>query len=339
MKYLTPGPVQLPKFVVEAMAKQPPFHRGEEFKKLFKSVLEKLEALYQARPLVLPGTGTLAVDTMIYNYINPGEKVLALVYGEFGKRAVESAKIRGAEVVEVERDLPPAPDEVDDLLRRNRDVKAVLLIHNETSTGIAYKKLKELIDIVKAHGALLLVDSVSGFPAEPLPPGVDVVATASHKALLAPPGAAIIYTTTPPRYTTGVPPTMDLKKFIKMLEHLETPYTPPIPILFALDASLSYILELGERYTYIHKERVDYLYASVKLQPVPPADVRSFTVTTFICENPKEVMAKLRDAGYVVAGGMYKYRERSIRIGVMGDVSLDDLKRVAEVVNNVARRG
>ena len=336
MKYLTPGPVQLPRFVIEAMARQPPFHRSDEFKKLFKSVLEKLGALCPSRPIVMPGTGTLAVDVMIYNYVNPGEKVLALVYGEFGKRAVETAKIRGANVVEVERDAPPAPDEVEDVLRKDPAIKAVLLIHNETSTGIAYKQVKQLIDVAKTYGALLLVDSVSGFPAEPLPPGVDVVATASHKALLAPPGASILYLVSEPRATAGVPPSMDLRWFLKTMEHLETPYTPPIPVLFALDASLSYILELGARYTDVHRERVEYLYSSLRLRPIPPPETRSITVTAFHCEKPKEVVSKLREGGYVVAGGMYKYRDRSVRIGVMGDVTMEDIKKVVEIVNGLA---
>ena len=335
MKYLTPGPVQLPPFVVEAMARQPPFHRSEEFKKLFKSVLDKLAALYPGTAVVMPGTGTLAVDTMIYNYVNPGDKVLALVYGEFGKRAVETAQIRGASVVEVERDTPPEPDEVDDMLRKD-DFKALLVIHNETSTGIAYKQMKKLVDVAKSRGVLLLVDSVSGFPAEPLPPGVDVVATASHKALLAPPGASVLYLATPPRASAGVPPSMDLKKFLKTMEHLETPYTPPIPVLYALDASLSYILEMGTHYTEMHRERVEYLYSHLKLTPIPPVNLRSVTVTAFHCQRPKDLIQRLREAGYVVAGGMYKYREKSVRIGVMGDVGIDDLKKVVEVVNGLA---
>ncbi|MEM4604584.1 MAG: aminotransferase class V-fold PLP-dependent enzyme [Pyrobaculum sp.] len=336
MKYLTPGPVQLPKFVIDSMAKQPPFHRGEEFKKLFKNVLDKLRALYDSNVVVLPGTGTLAVETMIYNYISPGEKVLALVYGEFGKRAVESTSIRGGRVIEFENDTPLPPDVVDDVLRKERDIKAVLIIHNETSTGIAYKDMRRLIDVVKANGALLLVDSVSGFPAEPLPPGVDVVATASHKALLAPPGASILYIGQTPRATEGVPTVMNLKKFIKMAEVLETPYTPPISILYALDASLSYILEHKNEYSEIHRQRVEYLYTHLKFKPIPPEPLRSNTVTAFYCERPREAISKLREAGYVIAGGMYKYREKSIRIGVMGDITFEDLKKVVEVLNGLA---
>jgi len=337
MKLLTPGPVQLPKFVTEAMARQQVFHRTDEFRALFKSVVEKLESLYPASAVILPGTGTLAVDTMVYNYVSPGEKVLSLTYGEFGKRAVESMLARGAVVVEVERDVPPAPDEVDDTLRRDREIRAVMLVHNETSVAMAYRQIKKLIDVVKSHGALLLVDSVSGFPAEPLPPEIDVVATASHKALLAPPGASILYLSREPRATSGVPLSMNLMKFIKMKERSETPYTPPLPVLLALEASLSYILELGAGYADAHRERAEYLYSAVKLRPVPPPSHRSFTVTAFHCERPRDVIARLREAGYVIAGGMYKYRDRSVRVGVMGDITIDDLKRVAEIINSVAR--
>jgi aspartate aminotransferase-like enzyme len=60
-------------------------------------------------------------------------------------------------------------------------------------------------------------------------------------------------------------------------------------------------------------------------------------VAALHCENPKEVISKLRERGYVIAGGMYKYREKSIRIGVMGDISMDDLKKVVDIINNVAR--
>lgn len=337
MKYLTPGPVQLPQRVIDALARQPPFHRSEEFRKLFKSVLDKLVALYPSRAIVMPGTGTLAVDTMIYNYLNPGEKVLSVIYGEFGKRATESARIRGAVPIELERDVPPAPDEIDDILRKDREIKAILIIHNETSTAIEYKEMKKLVDVAKSNGVLLLVDSVSGFPAAPLPEGIDAVATASHKAFLAPPGGALLFISTEPRAASGVPPTMDLRKYLKTMEHLETPYTPPISVLFALDVSLSYIIEMGRRYTELHRERAELLYSSLKLRPIPPPQYRSITVTAFYCNKPKEAIQKVKEAGYVIAGGMYKYRERSIRIGVMGDISLDDLRTVINVLNGLDR--
>ncbi len=338
MKYLTPGPIQLPDFVLKAAYRQPAFHRSDEFKQTLKSVLDKMSKVYGGTPVVMPGTGTLAVDTMVYNYVNPGERVLAIIFGEFGKRLAASLKSRGAEVIEWEVEAPPAPDEVDDRLRRAGPVAAVVLVHNETSMGIAYKDLAKVIDVVKSHGALLLVDSVSGMPAEPLPPGIDVVATASHKAFMAPPGAAILFLNAEPRAKAGVPPAMDLRGYLKVPSTLDTPYTPPIPVIYSLEASLEYILGLGlARYAEIHKERMDVLYGGVKLRPVPKPEHRSNTVAAFYCNDVKLALKALRDAGYVASAGMGHLKDKVIRIGVMGDVSKDDLTKVAEVLNNVAR--
>ncbi|MEL9990413.1 MAG: aminotransferase class V-fold PLP-dependent enzyme [Thermoproteus sp.] len=339
MKYLTPGPIQLPDFVLKAAYRQPAFHRSEEFKQTLKSVLEKMSKVYGGTPVIMPGTGTLAVDTMVYNYVNPGEKVLAIIFGEFGRRLAASLRSRGADVVEWEVEAPPRPDEVDDRMRKIGPVAAVAVVHNETSMGIAYKDLARLVDVVKSHGALLLVDSVSGMPAEPLPPGVDVVATASHKAFMAPPGAAILYLNVEPRAKSGVPPAMDLRGYLKVPSTLETPYTPPIPVIYSLEASLEYILGLGlDRYVEIHRERMDLLYGNVKLDPIPKPQYRSNTVAAFYCNDPKAALKALRAAGYVASAGMGHLKDRSIRIGVMGDVTKDDIMKVAEVLNNVARK-
>ncbi|CCC82704.1 pyridoxal-phosphate-dependent aminotransferase family protein [Thermoproteus tenax] len=337
MKYLTPGPIQLPDFVIKAMYRQPAFHRSEEFKQSLKSVLDRISKVYSGTPVIMPGTGTLAVDTMVYNYVNPGDRVLSIVFGEFGKRLTASLRSRGAEVYEWEVQRPPEPEEVDDKIRKMGEVKAVALVHNETSMGIAYKQLAKVADVVKSHGALLLVDSVSGMPAEPLPPGIDVVATASHKAFMAPPGAAILFLNAEPAARSGVPPAMDLKGYLKVPSTLDTPYTPPISVIYALEASLEYILGLGlERYVEMHRERMDLLYGSVKLKPVPEPRFRSNTVAAFFVNDVKSALKSLRDAGYVASAGMGPYKDKVVRVGVMGDVTREDILKVAEVLNNVA---
>lgn len=79
MKYLTPGPVQLPEAVIKAIARQPHFHRTDEFREIFREVLDKLTKITYGTPIIAPGTGTFAVDMMVYNYVNPGENVAVLV--------------------------------------------------------------------------------------------------------------------------------------------------------------------------------------------------------------------------------------------------------------------
>jgi len=336
LKLLTPGPVQLPREVLEATSKQPIFHRGLEFRELMGRVVEKLRRVYpHATPAIAPGTGTLAVDIAVYNYVDPGDRVLVVVNGVFGERLAESVESRGAKVYRVNVDYVEA-EAIEDYARRIGDVNVIAVVHNETSMGIANRCLEKLQDVATSVGAVLLVDSVSGMPAEPVRGRVDVIATASHKAFLAPPGASIVYASIEPRAKAKVPPSMDLRKLLEGSESLNPPYTPPINVLYALDVSLDMILAVGvEGYHEIHRERAYTLYKGLKLEPVAREPYRSYTVAAFWAENPALIVGELRKHGYIIAQGMGAYRDRMVRIGVMGDVGLDDLRLVVEVVNSL----
>lgn len=342
MKYLTPGPVQLPEAVIRATAKQPHFHRTEEFRRVLLDVMEKLSRVAHGVPIIAPGTGTFAVDMMVYNYINPGENVVVLTYGEFSERLAESLESRGASVHRIRwfvGSVPP-PDVVEDFCTKIRDVRAIALVHNETSTGVANRYVEKMQSIADSVGAVLLVDSVSALPAEPIRSRVDVIATASHKAFLSVPGAAILFTSREPRSNHSIPPSMNLQKYLKTISRGETPYTPPINAVYGLSVSLDLILSMGvERYHEIHRERAEILYRGIELEPIPKhQNNRSYTVTAFYTDKAKEIMSELRSHGYIIAGGMGELRDRSIRIGVMGDINLDDLNIVVEVVNRVVNR-
>ena len=341
MKYLTPGPVQLPKQVVEAIARQPPFHRTEEFAEVFREVIEKLMNIYSATPVIIPGTGTLAVDVMVHNYVDPGDNVIVVVGGEFGERLVEAVEARGGVVHKIEWSYgeAPPPDVLEDMIKKVGEVRAVAVVHNETSTGTTNRFIERYQDIAESHGATLLVDSVSIFPAEVFKKKVDVIATASQKAFISPPGAAILYLSKEPTAKMPVPPSMNLKKFLQFLKKWETPYTPPINVVYGLNAALDYILGMGiEKYHEIHRERAEYLYSGVRLEPIAKKPFRSYTVTAFYTERAREVIAELKKHGYVIAGGMGKLRDRLIRIGVMGEISFEDLRTVVEVVNSYVDR-
>ncbi|MGC9136801.1 pyridoxal-phosphate-dependent aminotransferase family protein [Caldivirga sp.] len=342
VKYLTPGPVQLPPRIIEAYAKQPMFHRGKEFSELYSDVINQLGRIFRGYTVsVLPGTGTFAVDVMVYNFIKPGDEVIVPINGEFGERLAQSVESRGAVVKRIYTE--PGESICDHVEELNVKAKAIAMIHNETSMGVANRCISEVAKVIHDNGGILLIDSVSGVPAEPLNNDADVIATATHKALLAPPGGSIIAFKDPGLIVSyPKPPSMDLGNYLKYSARLETPYTPPINVLYALRESLRYILdEVGlEKYVAIHDEKIRLLYDElndVGFKPVPvnPND-RSRTVTAFYSPvNPAKVIDYLRQNGYVISGGMWRIRERSIRIGVMGDVTLDDLRKVATLLKTL----
>jgi len=337
LKLLTPGPVQLPREVLEAVARQPLFHRSVEFREVLGRVVEKLRMVYDynSTPVIAPGTGTLAVDIAVYNYVDPGDRVLVVVNGVFGERLAESVESRGGVVYKLNLDHVE-PDVVEDYARRISNVKVVAVVHNETSMGVANRFVEKLQGVAESLGAILIVDSVSGIPAEPIRSRVDVIATASHKAFLAPPGASILYVSVEPKVKTKVPPSMDLRRLVKGSTTLNPPYTPPINVVYGLDVSLDMILKLGvDGYHEVHRLRAQTLYSSLKLESVAREPYRSYTVTAFWAPNPDLIVRELRKHGYIIARGMGVYEDKMIRVGVLGDVSIDDLRRVVEVVNNV----
>lgn len=337
MKYLTPGPVQIPKRVIEAIARQPPFHRTEEFREVFRDVIEKLVKIYSATPIIIPGTGTLAVDAMVYNYVDPGDNVVVVMSGEFGERLAETVEARGGVLHKVEWSYgeAPPPDVLEDVIKKVRNVKAVAVVHNETSTGTTNRFIERYQEVADSYGAILLVDSVSLFPAEVFKRGVDVIATASQKAFISPPGAAILYLLKEPTAKAPVPPSMNLRKFLQYMKKWETPYTPPINVIYGLNAALDYILGMGiVKYHEVHRERAEYLYSSIRLEPVAKKPFRSYTVTAFYTKKSREVIAELKKRGYVISSGMGDLKDKSIRIGVMGEIDFEDLRTVVEVVNS-----
>ncbi len=342
VKYLTPGPVQLPERVIRAYSRQPMFHRGSEFGKLLRDVLDKLGRVFEGYEYhIMPGTGTFAVDVAVYNFVNPGDNVIVLVNGEFSDRMANSFESRGAKVTRIYfnpgEDVCVRLSDVEEAFSRIKP-RALALVHNETSMGVANRCIDELSELAHREGSIVIVDAVSSIPAEPVPTKADVIATATHKAFLAPPGGAIIAYKDPKMLVNApLPPSMDIKSYIKYKDRYETPYTPPINILYALSESLSYILdELGlEKYRLMHVERANYLYGELPrlgFKPVAVRDeYRSITVTAFYTHiEPAKVVEHLRLKGYVVSGGMWKIRDRSFRIGVMGDIDLADLRNVVE---------
>jgi alanine-glyoxylate transaminase / serine-glyoxylate transaminase / serine-pyruvate transaminase len=193
-----PGPTNTPDRILRAMAAPTIDHRGPEFAELGHEVLDGLKTVFQtASPVVVyPASGSGAWEASLVNTLSPGDAVLAFDIGEFSTNWAEVARRLGFEV-----ELAPGtwrrgvdPDEVGERLARDRDhrIKAVLVVHNETSTGVTSRlpEIRRAIDLAR-HPALLLVDAVSSLGSIDLRHdewGLDVTLAGSQKGLMLPPG-------------------------------------------------------------------------------------------------------------------------------------------------------
>ncbi len=265
---LIPGPTPLPPEVRAAMARPMIDHRGPEFGQTLAAVLAGLQQIFQTTAPVLPfaASGTGGTEAAIVNVCSPGDRVLALSCGLFGERFAAVAQTFGAEVIEESVEWGRGFDAatVEEALRRHRGIKAVLVTHNETSTGVA-DHLQEVADAVRPSGALLLVDAVSSLGALDLRMdawGIDLVFTASQKALMGPPGA--VFVAVGPRaweaaHSSGTP--KHYFSFARAREHLTpgaayTPFTPAIPVMYALEVSVGMILREGLPARFAHHARL-----------------------------------------------------------------------------------
>jgi len=349
---LTPGPVTLRSEVLEALSTPAVSHRGDEFHRVFASVLEGLARIYRTadRITILTGSGTLAVDAMVYSLVNPGEKVLLINHGVFGDRMLRTLEIRGAcvKVLKSEPGEPVNPDLVMNELEKGiYDVLA--LVYTETSTGLTYRIARKIALKAKDLGALVIVDAVSALGGEYLGVsdfGFDAVASCSQKALATPPGLSFVALS-----TEGVdkvfrtykkPPYLDLALYLKFHEKLETPTTPAVNLLYALNVALEIILKEGlEKWIKIHEERAKLLYTalpSANLNPlVREPYFRSNTVTVFKVPNgikASNIVKYVAKNGYIISTGMGNLKEKVIRIGTMGNISLDNLKDLVTIISN-----
>ena len=194
----TPGPTPIPDDIVEAMGTPMINHRGPEFDELIKKCTAQLKQVFMTNNdlFILTASGTGALEASLVNTLSPGDKVVAATAGSFGDRFIDMAEAFGADVTRLDFEWgePIDPDGIRAALRDDPEVKAVMVTHNETSTGVTHP-LEDIARITRQEfDKLLLVDAVSSLGCLPLPVDAwdcDLVGTASQKGLYDSPRAGL----------------------------------------------------------------------------------------------------------------------------------------------------
>lgn len=264
-----PGPTNVPDRVLRAMARATIDHRGPEFAAMTARVLEGLGPVFGTTSpvFVFPGSGSGAWEAALVNTLSPGDRVLAFDQGFFAERWVGVACRLGLEFEVIPGDWR-RPADPHALRRRLADdatgtVKAILVVHNETSTGVTtdVSALRDAIDEV-GHDALLLVDAVSSLAVVPFQRDewrVDVVVSGSQKGLMLPPGLS--FNAVSPRAleaadTARLPRAYwDWAEMARFNASGFFPYTPATNLLFGLEASLTMLEEEGLERVYARHAR------------------------------------------------------------------------------------
>ena len=351
----TPGPTPIPDDIVSEMSLPMINHRGPEFKELIEATTAGLKQVFMtANDLyILTASGTGALESAVVNTLSPGDRVIAATAGAFGDRFVQIAQAYGADVLRMDFEWGDAidPAAIRAELRKDPAIKAVLVTHNETSTGVTHD-LEAIARVVKGEfDKLLLVDAVSSLGCLPLPVdgwSCDLVATGSQKGFMIPPGLAFISISRRgwDAYQTARMPRFyfDLMAAERSLQRGQTPWTPNVALLYGLRLGLDRILGEGLESVYgRHAAIGDYCRAGVKalgLQLLANDEARASNTVTAI-KMPTEIdggkfMAMMREEeGVVLAGGQGKLTGHCFRIGHLGWVSKEDIAEVLAALERV----
>ena len=338
---LTPGPTPVPPEVLAAISQPVVHHRGPDFKPVYERSLARLQEVFrtQGEVLLFASAGTGAMESAVANLCSPGERVLVVSAGHFGERWRAIASAYGAEVETLEYAWGEIPS-AEDLAGRLQELggaKAVFLTHSETSTGVVCD-LQALAAAASEHGSVSVVDAVSSLGAVPVETdawSLDVVVSGSQKALMTPPGLAMVTASERAWAARGDSPRFyfDWERTRKGQASLNAPFTPPVSLVAGLDVALGMLLEAGLESVFDRHVRLGRACRegakAMGLELFSPDEERSAVVTAIRAPDgidATELVAGLRDRfGITIANGQGALKGKIFRIGHIGYFDVFDI--------------
>jgi serine---pyruvate transaminase len=338
----TPGPAPVPPEVLLEMARPMIHHRTPEFSAVLDSARERLKPLFGTHQevILLASSGTGAMETAVVNLLDPDHHAVYINGGKFGERWGKLIVAHGAiaHEVKVEWGRSVRPEQVDDALRENPATRVVFVQASETSTG-ALHPIAEIGQVTRRRGVMLVVDgitSVGVFEQKMDEWGVDALVTGSQKALMLPPGLAMIALSEQAlaraRASRARRYYFDLLRELKAQrdEHT-TAYTPAVALVFGLNKALDFI----------HAETLPRVFARQRLMaeatrasapvlglrifPDSPAPGVTAMATPDGIDSGKLVRYMRDELGVSIQGGQDQMKGKLIRIGHMGYLSPFDM--------------
>ena len=348
---MIPGPIEFEPKVLEAMGEPTTSHLAVDFIEAFSRALQNMRLVFESpsgQPLVLAGSGTLAMDSAGANLVEPGDKALVVDTGYFSERFAVILERYGAQVTRISSPpgSRPSLEQVSAALEAEA-FKLMTITHVDTSTAVI-AEVQQLAALGRQHGILVIVDGVCSVAGEELHMdewGVDLALTASQKAIGVPPGLALLIIS--PRalevYHQRTMPVAnyyaDWSNWLPIMQAYEarkTSYfgTPPVNLIFSLDVSLRQILAEGvpkriARHVVISQACKAGIQA-LGLTPVPlQPEFAAHTLTAPrypVGVNGPDFLSRVLEAGVTLAGGLLPaIRSEYFRIGHMGAVTLGDV--------------
>ena len=339
-----PGPTPVPERVLSAMSRQMLDHRGADFQKLGKSVLSGIKTIFKTTgPVIIyPSSGTGAWEAALTNTLSPGDRVLMVETGQFAvlwKQMADRLGLR-AEVIQTDWRIGADPAEIEEHLRRDKDrlIKAVCVVHNETSSGCMtpLEEIRRALDAAD-HPALFMTDTISGLGTADLRHdewGIDVTVSGSQKGMMLPPGLS--FTAVSEKALAASRTAKLARSYFSWDDMLSNnangffPYTPATGLLYGLDEAIKLLNEEGLENVFARHARLGAATRAavrawgLEINCRDPKYYSQAVTTVLVPEghNADALRALALDTFDISLGtGLNKLATKAFRIGHLGDTN------------------
>jgi aspartate aminotransferase-like enzyme len=354
MLLMIPGPVQVHERIIKAMSRQMIGHRTQDFSRIMEFCVEGMKELFGTKGdvFLISGTGTAGMEAAIASF-SKVKKIVTIENGKFGERLGDIAS-RYTEVERVKFDWGKSVE-----LEKVREAlengcEAVAFVHNETSTGIL-NPAREIARIAREYDALVIMDGITSVGGDYVKMdewGIDVAIVGSQKCLGCPPGLAAVAVNERAWdfYSEKCPYYLDLAAYRKKNVDFQTPYTPAVPLFFALEEALKIIHEEGlenriQRHR-IMSSAVRKWAVEAGLSLFPELNkYSSYSNTVTAIKMPdgvtdKELRGNLqKEYGILISGGQGELKGKIFRIGTMGNIGkLEVIATLAAIEDILVRK-
>lgn len=351
-RFFVPGPTWVRPVILQELTRPMIGHRSPEFRELYGRIRRDLKTLFDtaADTFVVTASGTGVMQAALENCVN--RRVLVTTCGAFSERWFAIAQSLGYEVDRLDAGWGAAIDPealADHLGSRRVAYDAVTLTHNETSTGIT-NDVETLARVVhdESPETLVLVDAVSSLGGIPLrfdAWGLDVALASVQKGLALPPGITVVATSPRALERASKHPYrglyFDFLNYKAKADEDSVPSTPSIPHFYALAKQLDEILRVEglearfARHRAMRDLTIERTARFARLA-VDPAHASPTVSALESAVSPEKIRAAMKERGFTLGGGYGEWKERTFRIGHMGDIPLDSLRAMLDVLGEVA---
>jgi aspartate aminotransferase-like enzyme len=351
-KLLIPGPTEVSQKILREQTHPLISHRDKAFSELYSGITTKLAKFFEltedCKPTVTTSSGTLWFDIVGRSIVK--EKALVCVNGAFSERFGKTIRACGkkADFIEVDWGKAVKPDMIAEKLDTG-EYDTLTICHNESSTGVR-NPIREVGKLVRRGypNIILAIDSVSAMAGDKTLPaeiGCDIIFASTQKCFALPPGLTVSLVTDRAIERAKEVPNRgsytDLVKIFEFEKKHQTPFTPNISLLYALDKRMDLLLE--ETYDHVyqrHKDMAEYTqqWAKKHFALFPEPGYESITVTCIqntSGKNVQELNNKLAEKGYMISNGYGKLKEKTFRIGHMGEWTPAGIKEVLALINEI----